>query len=132
MEKYGMVEYEFTAEHNVIFDKLSSTLRRFAFVFGFWMLTLIIWGVVLYVDGSFPIPQVLAVVGTGLLGLIISYLFLQPLDNFRRITTSKGKDIPELMEALEDLDIAYNFLRLIIAICLLVRVIIFANDMGWV
>ena len=127
-----MVEYEFTTEHNVIFDKLSSTLRRFAFVFGFWMLTLIIWGVVLYVDGSFPIPQVLAVVGTGLLGLIISYLFLQPLDNFRRITTSKGKDIPELMEALEDLDIAYNFLRLIIGICLLVRVIIFANDMGWV
>jgi len=126
-----MVDYEFTTEHNVTFDKLSSTLRRFAFVFGFWMLTLIIWGAALYIDGTFPMPQVLAAVGTGSLGLIISYLFLQPLDNFRRITTSKGKDIPELMEALADLDIAHNFLRLIIAICLLVRVISFANDLGW-
>ena len=126
-----MIDYEFTTEHNVTFDKLSSTLRRFAYVFGFWMLTLIAWGTALYIDGAYSMPQVLGVIGTGSLGLIISYLFFQPLDNFRRITTSKGKDIPELMEALADLDIAHNLFRLIIAICLVVRVISFANDLGW-
>lgn len=126
-----MADYEFTTEQNLTFEKLSSTLRGFAYVFGFWMLTLIAWGIALFVDGGYPMPQVLGVIGAGSLGLIISYLFLQPLDNFRRITASKGKDIAELMEALADLDAAHNFLRLIIAVCLLVRVISFINDMGW-
>ncbi len=126
-----MAEYEFTTEHNVTFEKLYATLRRFGFIFGIWMLLLITWGVALFLDGGRPLLQIIGVIGTGVLGLVICDLFLRPLGSIQRITTTKGKDISVLMHAITGLNTAHNFLRLILIVCLLVRAIGFINDMGW-
>ena len=126
-----MAEYEFTAEQNVTFEKLYATLRRFAFIFGIWMLLLIIWGVALLLDGGRPLLQIIGVIGTGVAGLVICDFFLRPLGNLQRITTTQGKDIAALMRALTGLNTAHNSLRLILVVCLLVRAIGFINEMGW-
>jgi len=126
-----MTEYEFTAEQNVTFEKLYTTLRRFAFIFGIWMLLLIIWGVVLLLDGGRPLLQIIGVIGTGVVGLVICDFFLRPLGNLKRITTTQGKDVAALMRALTGLNTAHYSLRLILVVCLLVRAIGFINEMGW-
>jgi hypothetical protein len=126
-----MVEYEFTTEQNVTFDKLYATLRRFVFILAISMLLLITWGFALLFDGGRPMLQIIGVVGTGVLGLVICDLFLRPLSSIQRITTTEGRDISVLMRALTGLNSAHNFLRLILVVGLLVRAIGFIDDMGW-
>ena len=126
-----MTEYEFTAEQNLTFERLFLTLRRFAYIFGIWMLLLIIWGVALFLDGGRPLLQIIGVIGTGVLGLVICDLFLRPLAGIRRVTTMKGKDITVLMNAFTGLDTAHNSLRIILVVFLLVRAAGFINELGW-
>lgn len=126
-----MTEYEFTAEQNVTFDKLYETLRRFAFIFGLWMLLLIAWGVALFLDGGRPLLQIIGVVSTGVLGLVICDFFLRPLGNIKRVTTTKGKDIAVFMHALTGLNTSHTMLRLILIVCVLVRAMGFVNELGW-
>jgi hypothetical protein len=41
---------------------------------------------------------------------------LKPVNNFRRITTTSGKDISELLEALSYLNTSHGYLRLVLAL----------------
>ena len=96
-----------------------------------WYHHLVVWGFALMFDGGRPPLQIVGIVGTGIIGLVICDLFLRPLRPIRRVTTTQGRDIATLMQAINGLDLAHNSLRLILVVCLLVRAAGFVNELGW-
>jgi len=54
---------------------------------------------------------------SGVLFLGLGYVYRRPLDNFKKIITTKGSDVQELMVALDDLHIAFLTGQVII-VCL--------------
>ena len=117
-----MSEYEFTGEQNQAFDKLAKTLRNFAIAFGIWAALLLVMGVVGMGGGIgtgwSPISSIV-VIFAGIVGVIIAFLFLKPVGNFRRITTTEGNDITELLTALENLNKSHNLFRIAVAVAFL-------------
>ncbi len=132
-----MAEYEFSEEENKAFDALAAALRRFA-------LTFAVFAVLLAVIGSFWIALITAdapgaatstpAVGGATWIIVVVYagipataalalLFLKPLDSFKRITTTEGQDISELLAALGDLNLSFGLLRMFVVLLFIVMII---------
>lgn len=114
-----MSEYEFTEQQNQVLDGLSGALRRLAIVIAVFAAVLVAFGAV--PDASRSIFITIGIIGAGVLSLVMAYLFMQPLDNFRRITTTKGKDLSEFLTALDHLNKAHNMFRLILILLVLAQ-----------
>ena len=97
-----MAEYEFTAEENRVIDQVRRKLQHIAVLF-------LLLGV-LQLIGSFlltdPAGRWISV-GSAILLLALGWLFWRPLDNFRRIISTEGQDIREVVTAIKDLRAAY-------------------------
>ena len=93
-----MAEYEFTAEENRVIDQVRRKLQHIAVLF-------LLLGV-LQLIGSFlltdPAGRWISV-GSAILLLALGWLFWRPLDNFRRIISTEGQDIREVVTAIKDL-----------------------------
>jgi hypothetical protein len=97
-----MAEYEFTAEENKVVDQVRRKLGHIAFLF-------LVLGVLQLVEAFMladPASRWISV-GAAVLLLALGWLFMRPLDNFRRIITTEGRDIREVITALKDLRMAY-------------------------
>jgi hypothetical protein len=97
-----MAEYEFTDEENRHIDSLGRRLQHIAVLF-------LVLGVLQLVQ-SFLLTDTAArwiSLGASLLILGLGWLFIRPLDNLRRITTTEGQDIGEVVVAIKDLRAAY-------------------------
>jgi hypothetical protein len=97
-----MAEYEFTAEENRVVDQVSRKLKHIAILF-------LALGALQLADAFMltdPTGRWTSM-GAALLLLLLGWLFWRPLDNFRRIITTEGSDIREVITALKDLRLAY-------------------------
>jgi hypothetical protein len=106
-----MAEYEFTAEENRVIDQVRRKLQHIAVLF-------LILGV-LQLIGSFlltdPAGRWISL-GSAILLLALGWLFWRPLDNFRRIISTEGQDIREVVTAIKDLRAAYLAAEIILVV----------------
>ena len=109
-------EYEFSKEENKVFASLSTWMIILAIV-------IIIGGIATIVSFILDLPaftfaQILTLT-SGIMYIIMGLTFYFPTDNFKRIVTTKGKDITELMTAFKELDrgwLIVNIVTLIVVI----------------
>jgi hypothetical protein len=97
-----MSQYEFTAEENGLITQVGQKLRHISILF------LVLGG--LQLAQSFLLADSLGrwiSLGAALLLLVLGWLFMRPLDNLRRIVSTTGQDIHEVMVAIQDLRTAY-------------------------
>jgi hypothetical protein len=97
-----MAEYEFTDEENRHIDSLRRKLRHIAVLF-------LLLGVLQLVQSFLLTDETGRWISLGASFLILGlgWLFMRPLDNLRRITTTEGQDIREVVIAIKDLRAAY-------------------------
>ena len=113
-----MAEYEFTSEQNETFDKLANSLQRFAIIFGIWGALFVLMGALDFIGATASFGGLIqAIVGIAI--VIMAFLFLKPVQNFRRITTTEGQDISELLSALRLLNGSHNLLRIVLGLVFL-------------
>lgn len=106
-----MAEYEFTAEENQRIEQLRQKIQHIAVLF-------LALGVLQLVQ-SFMLVEPTArwiSLGGAVLLLALGWLFFRPLDNFRRIVTTEGQDIREVVTAIRDLRTAYLGAEIILII----------------
>lgn len=132
-----MAEYEFSEADNKTFDLLSRALRRFALTFAAFAVVLTIMGsiwIAMITAGtpdsstSSPavggVPWLLIVVYAGIPATAaLALMFLRPLDNLKRITTTEGQDISELLGALSDLNQSFGLFRIFVALLFIAMII---------
>jgi hypothetical protein len=53
----------------------------------------------------------------------LALMFLRPLDNLKRITTTEGQDISELLGALSDLNQSFGLFRIFVALLFIAMII---------
>jgi hypothetical protein len=119
-----MSEYEFSDTQNELFEKLANALQRFALIFGIWSAMFVVMALLDMIMPSLDnisggiqsyIGPVVSIV-IGIACVIIAVMFMKPVQNFRRITTTSGTDISELLEALRSLNTSHGYLRLVLAL----------------
>lgn len=106
-----MAEYEFTAEENRHINQVRRKLLHIA------VLTLVLG--VLQLIASFLLTDTAdrwISLGSALLLLALGWLFLRPLDNFRRVVSTEGHDIREIVTAIKDLRAAYLGAEIILVV----------------
>lgn len=106
-----MAEYEFTAEENRHIDQVRRKLQHIAVLF-------LVLGALQLIESFLltdPAGRWISV-GSALLLLALGWLFLRPLDNFRRIVTTEGQDIREVITAIKDLRAAYFAAEIILIV----------------
>lgn len=105
-----MTAFEFTETQNQQIDKIAAKLLHISLLF--------------YAFGALQLLQaafistgavVWGATASGLLFVGLGFVFQRPLDNFKKITTTEGSDIPELLIGLDDLHVAYLTGQVIIA-----------------
>ncbi len=109
-------EYEFSKEENKVFASLSTWMIILAIV-------IIIGGIATIASFILDLPafgfaQILTLV-SGIMYCIMGLTFYFPTDNFKRIVTTKGKDITELMTAFREVDrgwLIVNIVTLVVVI----------------
>ena len=97
-----MAEYEFGDAENKQVDALRRNLVQVSWLF-------IILGII-QLATAFTVADPSArwvALGSGILLLALGWMFMRPLDNFRRILTTSGQDIRQVMIAMKDLSTAY-------------------------
>jgi hypothetical protein len=118
-----MSEYEFSDKQNETFDQLANALQRFAIIFGIWgacfaaMVAMDMGASAFGASGGTGNPiGAIAALAAGAACVVIAFLLLKPVKNFRQITTTKGRDIAELIQAFSSLNTAAKYLQLVLAI----------------
>jgi hypothetical protein len=99
----NMSEYEFTAEQNASIDAFRKKLTHIA-----WLM----FGI----GVSMMVVAHREVSGVGLwhmtfgamMFVFMGFVYYRPVDNFKRITSTEGHDVHELMIAMDDLRIAFT------------------------
>ena len=120
-----MAEYEFTQEQNSKFDKLARVMVPVGIL-------LVITGIVRLIDGALALRteslglDLLVDVLDAALIIAMGVVIYRPADNLKRIVSSAGSDIAELMAAVHELNsgfLAMGVLFVINIILLLVEFI---------
>lgn len=97
-----MAQYEFTAEENRHIDQLRRKLQHISMLF-------LLLGVLQLIE-SFMLPDPAGrwiSLAAAVLILGLGWLFMRPVDNFRRVVSTAGQDIREVVTAIKDLRAAY-------------------------
>ena len=109
--------YEFTADENKVFSKLS---RQIIFNSFLWMLG----GILFYILAFVNISQAQVTPGIsflldGILQFAIGLSIIRSYDNFNNITKTEGSDIKELLQGLRDLDVSFR-LTAFLVVCVII------------
>jgi hypothetical protein len=117
-----MAEYEFSQQDNEIFTDLSR-----------WMTTM---AVLIGLGGIATVVQFLTGAGgwimlvQGIVYLVLAISFYLPVDNFKKIVSTEGKDITELMIGFSDMDkgwLAANIVTAVLVILAIVQLVVTGN-----
>ena len=105
-----MTAYEFTESQNQQINGIAGKLSHISMLF-------YAFGVLQLLEAAFISTGavVWGATASGALFLGLGFVYQRPLDNFKKITTTEGSDIPELMIGLDDLHVAYLTGQVIIA-----------------
>lgn len=106
-----MAEYEFSAEENRHVDQVRRKLQHVAILF-------LVLGALQLIE-SFLLSDATGrwiSLGSAFLLLALGWLFWRPLDNFRRIVSTQGHDIREVVTAIKDLRAAYLGAEIILVV----------------
>lgn len=106
-----MAEYEFSADENRLVDQVRSKLQHVALLF-------LVLGALQLIESfmlSDPTGRWISL-GSAFLLLALGWLFWRPLDNFRRIVSTQGQDIREVVTAIRDLRAAYLGAEIILVV----------------
>jgi hypothetical protein len=106
-----MAEYEFSAEENRHVDQVRSKLQHVALLF-------LVLGALQLIE-SFMLSDSTGrwiSLASAFLLLALGWLFWRPLDNFRRIVSTQGHDIREVVTAIKDLRAAYLGAEIILVV----------------
>ena len=121
-----MAEYEFTAEQNQSIDELRQKLFHVSLMLAVAGALLVV-AIHLTADTTRGIwGGVIPAVGFVLLG----FVYYLPVDNLKRVTTTKGHDILEMMIGMDDLRIAFTAARFLFVLLILTEVAESARLMG--
>ena len=126
--------YEFSGEQNAVFRSLHRGLNYFALA----NIALGISTLALAYILAFEEDEVFAAVLVSALGILycaLGVVWRRPLDNLRRIVTTRGQDIDELMVVTDDLKWAFMVSAGIFAGFLVLRLVLsfgylFDTDLG--
>jgi hypothetical protein len=116
-----MNDYEFSPEQNLKIAELAVRLRHFSIVFGVVGVIVVLQGIARW--STLGVGQGLTTLLGGLVIAGGAYLFSRPLDNFRNITNTEGRDIEELIMAMRDLTLAFRIIQLIVMLITLLVVV---------
>ena len=113
-----MSEYEFKAAEDAQVDALRTKLLHICVLF-------LVLGVMFVVQAHVYLlgTSRLALSIGGALFVLLAIVFWRPLDNFRRVTTTQGDDIPQFMMAMDDLRVAFTTSQIVIGLLILTEVI---------
>ena len=116
-----MAQYEFTPEQNKIIGHVA--LRCIVNAVLLALLGLV--GLVGAIMSWGNAPPLLSIVGIlyGIVFITIGVTFFRPADNFRRVTTTQGNDITEIMTGLKELRGGFKLVSILIIVCLILDVI---------
>ncbi|MDH5402704.1 MAG: hypothetical protein OEY49_09455 [Candidatus Heimdallarchaeota archaeon] len=90
-----MTEYEFTKDENAVFEDLVKNLKIVSIVIGLAGLSVTLSWILLR-------PNITVLID-GIMLLFLGFAMYRPIDNFKNIITTSGKDISELMTALREI-----------------------------
>lgn len=129
-----MTNFEFTEEHNQVFNRLTQNMFRAAVLWAMLGGILLVEAIaeLFMLGGLTSLSDIARIIGflIGAMVLTIAYYSYQPLDNFKSIILAKGRDIEELMMALDDLSKLFNVSRIVISIILftlIIRVVLYLS-----
>ena len=98
-----MSEYEFTAEQNACIDQFRQKLFHISiFMMGIGSMMLVIAHRVVTGVGLWHMTF------GAMAFILLGFVYFRPIDNFKRITTTEGHDVFELMIAMDDLRVAFT------------------------
>lgn len=116
-----MTQYEFTPEQNKVIGHVALRCIVNAVLLGLLGLigviaTIISWG---------NVTSFLSIVGLlyGIVFITIGVTFFRPANNFRRVTTTEGSDITEMMTGLNKLRGGFMLVSILIVVSLTLDVI---------
>lgn len=97
-----MSAYEFSKAHNKIILKVGQRLQYVGILFALICVANFIDSFARASSQGFAIEVIPFFINAALSG-VAAFIFYRPSDNFKRIVTTTGSDIPELMTALSEL-----------------------------
>lgn len=119
-----MSEHEFSKEENVIVGNLAKRMAWVGLLIAIWYVILLINIVVSAISASeFSIIDTVDVVDC-LLFIIMGITLYRPTDNLKRIVTTKGQDISELMTAFGEINVGLRAMMILLALHLILSVFV--------
>lgn len=107
-----MIKFEFSKEQNEIFASLSQQITVMAIIWAaLGLMAIVTAGAEFFlmkeITSASDLAKIIGFVG-GSLCLVLAYFTYKPVDNFKNIINSEGKDISELLIAIDDLSQSFN------------------------
>ncbi len=110
-----MSEYEFTPQDDKVFKKLSRNMIILAVL-------IMLGGIATIIQFVVDSPRI-TTLANGLAYCAMAVAFFLPTDNFRRISSTQGSDIKELMIALKEIDKGWLVMNIVTGISRLIMLI---------
>ena len=110
-----MAEYEFSQEDNKTFQGLSRWMTTMAALIG--------------IGGIATVVQFMTgeggwiVLVQGIVFLVLAITFYLPVDNFKKIVSTEGKDITELMTGFSDMDKGWLVVNFVTAVLVVLEIL---------
>jgi hypothetical protein len=116
-----MAQYEFTAEQNKVIGHVALRCVVNAVLLALLGLVGLIGAIISLRDATL----LLSIVGMlyGVVFITMGVMFFRPADNFRRVTTTEGQDITEIMAGLNELRGGFKLVSILILALLVLDVI---------
>ena len=116
-----MSQYEFTSEQNKVISNVALRCQVNAVFLAIWGLSSLIktsmsWG------ESALLLSIVSII-SGMVFVIMGVVFYRPSDNFRRVTTTEGNDITEVMTGLNELRGGFKLVSILIIVSLVLDVV---------
>ena len=122
-----MAEYEFTAQQNQSIDHLRQKLVHISIM-------LVLGGVLLLSVGHIVTDDSRTIwytVVPAVSFIVLGFVYYRPVDNLKRITTTKGHDILEMMIGMDDLRIAFTTAQVVFVFLIIMAIAEISRQLGF-
>lgn len=115
-----MAQYEFTPEQNKVIGHVALRCIVNAVLLALLGLVGLVGAIMSLGDAAL----FLSIVGMlyGIVFITMGIMFFRPADNFRRVTTTEGNDIAEVITGLKELRGGFRLVSILIIVCLILDV----------
>ena len=116
-----MSQYEFSEEHGRVIERVGGKVL----ILGILMALGGVVGIAIDIARIGTVPTLTSVASTiqSALFLVVGGVLLRPSDNLKRVATTKGKDITELMTALRELNWGTKAVIIVLLVMLILEVV---------